>query len=118
MRPGARQPAHRAVSDEPPRGVEHGPARGRHTTLPRALRAVGYDPALVGYTTTTPDPCTTSPNDPRFSVLGDDLDGWRRVGGFEPEHEGYFGWLAQKGFELPEDPHDIWLRKARTPYRV
>jgi arylsulfatase A-like enzyme len=29
------------------------PLDQRHTTLPRALRAVGHDPALVGYSTTT-----------------------------------------------------------------
>ncbi len=28
-----------------------------YTMLPRALRALGYDPALVSYTTAAPDPC-------------------------------------------------------------
>ena len=99
---GLYQMNHRAVQNTIPLDA-------RHTTLPRALRSVGYDPALVGYTTTTPDPRATPIDDPRFSVLGDDLDGWRRVGGFEPEHEGYFGWLSQKGYPLPANPHDIWL---------
>src|SRR3954454_17771405 len=45
------------------------PLNARHVTLPRALRVVGYDPALIGYTTTTPDPTTTSPHDPRFTGL-------------------------------------------------
>ncbi len=85
------------------------PLDARHTTLPRALRGLGVDPALIGYTTTTPDPRTTSPNDPRFSNLGDMMDGWRPVGAFEPGHEGYFGWLAQQGFPLPENRDDIWL---------
>ncbi len=85
------------------------PLDDRHTTLPRALRATGYDPALIGYTTTTPDPRTTAPKDPRFSILGDMMDGWRPVGSFEPGHDGYFGWLAQQGFPLPERREDIWL---------
>ncbi len=90
------------------------PLDARHMTLPRALRALGHDPALVGYTTTTPDPRTTSSRDPRFQILGDTMDGWRTVGEFGPEHDGYFGWLAQKGFPLPENRDDIWLPDHET----
>jgi arylsulfatase A-like enzyme len=32
------------------------PLDRRHVTLAQTLRAIGYDPALIGYTTTTPDP--------------------------------------------------------------
>ncbi|MBC7801457.1 MAG: alkaline phosphatase family protein [Gemmatimonadaceae bacterium] len=90
------------------------PLDARHTTLPRALRNTGYDPALVGYTTTTPDPRTTGPADPRFSVLGDNMEGWRCVGAFEPDHDGYFGWLAQRGYTLPPNRDDIWLPDHET----
>lgn len=85
------------------------PLDSRHVTLPRALRGLGHDPALVGYTTTVPDPRETSPNDPRFSTLGDLMDGWRPVGDFGPGHDHYFGWLAQQGFEIPPNREDIWL---------
>ncbi|MCH4549851.1 alkaline phosphatase family protein [Rhizobium changzhiense] len=85
------------------------PLDQRHLNLGKALRGVGYDPALIGYTTTVPDPRTTSPNDPRFRVLGDLMDGFHPVGAFEPNMEGYFGWVAQNGFELPEHRPDIWL---------
>lgn len=85
------------------------PLDSRHMTLPRALRGAGYDPALVGYTTTTPDPRTTSANDPRFTVLGHNMDGFRSVGAFEPDHDGYYGWLAQKGYALPANRDDVWL---------
>ena len=76
---------------------------------PARCATPGYDPALVGYTTTTPDPRTTGPRDPRFTVLGDNMDGFRSVGAFEPDHDGYFGWLAQKGYQLPANRDDIWL---------
>jgi arylsulfatase A-like enzyme len=85
------------------------PLDQRHFNLAKALRAVGYDPALVGYTTTVPDPRTTSPNDPRFRALGDMMEGFHPVGAFEPDMEGYFGWVAQNGFELPKHRPDIWL---------
>ncbi|MBK1661618.1 phosphoric/sulfuric ester hydrolase PehA [Paracraurococcus ruber] len=85
------------------------PLDARHMNLGRALRAIGYDPALIGYTTTTPDPRTTGPRDPRFTSLGDLMDGFRSVGAFEPTMDGYFGWLAHKGFPLPPRREDIWL---------
>ena len=85
------------------------PLDARHANLGKALRLIGYDPALIGYTTTTPDPRTTGPGDPRFTTLGDLMDGFRSVGAFEPSMDGYFGWLAQKGYTLPERRQDVWL---------
>ena len=85
------------------------PLDARHFTLSKAMRQLGYDPALVGYTSTVPDPRTTSHNDPRFLVLGDTMDGWRAVGTFEPNMDGYFGWVAHHGFKLPLRREDIWL---------
>jgi hypothetical protein len=85
------------------------PLDARHTNLAKQLRRIGYDPALIGYTTSTPDPRSTGPRDPRFTYLGDLMDGFRSVGAFEPTMDGYFGWLAQKGYTLPERREDIWL---------
>ncbi len=85
------------------------PLDSRHATLPQAARAAGHDPALIGYTTTVPDPRRTSHNDPRFQNLGDTMEGWRSVGEFGPDHDGYFGWLAQKGYPVPAQREDIWL---------
>jgi len=64
------------------------PLDARHTNLGRELRRVGYDPALISYTTTTPDPRATGPRDPRFATLGDLMDGFRAVGAFEPSMDG------------------------------
>ena len=80
--------------------------RAVQNTVPLDAR---YDPALIGYTTTTPDPRTTGPRDSRFTYLGDLMDGFRSVGAFEPTMDGYFGWLAHKGYTLPEKREDIWL---------
>ena len=84
------------------------PLDARFTNLAHELRRGGYDPALVGYTTTTPDPRTTSPQDPRFFVLGDIMDGFRPVGAFE-NRDAYFGWVASQGFKLPPVREEIWL---------
>lgn len=99
---GLYQMNHRAVQNTIP-------LDSRHPTLAKSLRACGYDPALIGYSTSTPDPRTTSPSDPRFSRLGDVMDGFRPVGSFEPDQDGYFGWLAQKGYKLPKRREEIWL---------
>lgn len=99
---GLYQMNHRAVQNTIP-------LDSRHPTLAKSLRACGYDPALIGFVTSTPDPRTTSANDPRYSRLGDTMDGFRPVGSFEPEKDGYFGWLAQKGYQLPEPRESIWF---------
>ncbi len=83
------------------------PLSGRFTNLAHELRRGGYDPALVGYTTTTPDPRTTSPNDPRFFVLGDIMEGFHSVGSFE-NRNAYFGWVESQGFKMPAPREDIW----------
>jgi arylsulfatase A-like enzyme len=89
------------------------PLAGRFTNLAQELRRGGYDPALVGYTTTTPDPRTTAPNDPRFFVLGDIMEGFHSVGAFE-NRDAYFGWVAGQGFELPKNRDDIWLPQGQS----
>ena len=102
---GLYQMTHRAVQNTVP-------LDRRFTNLAHELRALGYDPALIGYTTTTPDPRFTSSNDPRFMVLGDIMDGFRSVGAFEPYKEAYFAWVRSKGFTMPETPDDIWLPQS------
>ena len=39
------------------------PLDARHPTLAREVKQAGIDPALVGYTTTTPDPRVVGPGD-------------------------------------------------------
>jgi len=85
------------------------PLDRRHTHLGHELRKIGYDPALIGYSTSVPDPRVTPAGDPRFGWLGDVMEGFRPICSFEPEKESYFGWLAMHGVELPENRDDIWL---------
>src|SRR3546814_15807171 len=105
---GLYQMTHRAVQNTIP-------LDSRFTNLGHELRKSGYDPALIGYTTTTPDPRTTGPNDPRFFVLGDIMDGFRPVGAFEPYKEAYFAWIAATGHQLPDNPEEGWRPAAGQP---
>ncbi|MFZ4709492.1 MAG: alkaline phosphatase family protein, partial [Zwartia sp.] len=90
------------------------PLDARHTNIAKEVRKAGYEPALVGYTTTTPDPRETDANDPRFKVLGADMEGWRPVGSWGLDKEAYFAWLASQGFAMPEKSNDIWLPQDLT----
>ncbi len=107
---GLYQMNHRAVQNTVPLDA-------RHTNLAKEMRRLGYDPAIAGYTTTTPDPRSTHPNDPRFRVLGDLMDGFRSLANLDPYpamHE-YFRWVAAKGFTLPDNPHDVWRPRNGAP---
>ncbi len=90
------------------------PLDRRHTNLAMEVRKGGWDPALIGYTTTTPDPREWPAMDPGFTVLGDLMHGWRPVGAFEPRMEAYFAWVASQGYKLPENRPDIWLPEGVT----
>jgi arylsulfatase A-like enzyme len=84
------------------------PLADRHRNLSDMLRAAGYDPVMVGYTTTTPDPRSTSATDQRFFSLGDMMRGWRPIAQFDPDMAEYFAWVRSKGFKLPNNPRDVW----------
>lgn len=94
------------------------PLDARHTNMALEARKAGYDPALVGYTTTTPDPRVTSARDPRFTVLGADMEGWRPVGSWGMKMEAYFSWVASQGHAMPDNPWDIWLPKGLETHEV
>ena len=98
------------------RVVQNGvPLDARHGNLAHALRRAGYDPAFIGYTTTIPDPRTTSPADTRFSSLGDLMPGWTPIASLEPGRRPYFDWLRALGVDVPADPNDIWLPAEPNP---
>jgi len=90
------------------------PLDARHTNLALEVRKAGYEPALVGYTTTTPDPRETAAQDPRFTVLGADMEGWRPVGSWGLKNEAYFAWVAANGFNVPANPYEIWAPMGAT----
>lgn len=81
------------------------PLDARHPNLALELRRAGHDPSLVGYTTTVPDPRSTTAQDIRFREWGDVQEGWRVAAHFdEVEWRNYFAWVRGKGMALPADP--------------
>ena len=84
------------------------PLDARHVTLPMALRHAGLDPNLIGYTTTVPDPRTTSVADIRFTEWGEVMEGWRVFAHFdEKTWRHYFAWVQGKGVAVPAEPMSL-----------
>ena len=85
------------------------PLDRRHPNLATEVRRIGMDPQIIGYTTTIPDPVKTHPNDPRYSEIGDIMEGWQVFAHFdEVDYRNYFGWVASRGVALPDNPFALW----------
>ncbi|HKK31805.1 MAG TPA: alkaline phosphatase family protein [Alphaproteobacteria bacterium] len=100
---------HRAVRNSTPLNRDF-------TNLAKEVRKASYDPALVGYTTTTPDPRDTHPMDPRFFVLGDIMEGWREITSFAPSKAPYQGHLRKHGYDVPLDREPTYWRPRSGEY--
>ncbi|MEM7696093.1 MAG: sulfatase-like hydrolase/transferase [Pseudomonadota bacterium] len=91
------------------RSVVNGtPLDARFTTLPQAALSAGVEPLLVGYTTTTPDPRTTSAVDPRFDRSGTVMPGFLPIAPFHAGQESYLAFLASREHTIPDPVEDLW----------
>jgi len=93
------------------------PLDARHPTLASELRRAGYDPEIVGYTTTTPDPRHVPASDLRYTEIGSVMDGWKVSAHFdEVQYRNYFAWVSSRGGPVPKDaPTDVWLPTEGKP---
>jgi arylsulfatase A-like enzyme len=101
------------------------PTAAHRKTMSRFMREAGYEPALIGYTTTVPDPRVAHSNDPRFTT-NTIAEGWNIVRDFEGEREHYMAYLAGLGYDIPKKYVDIFrppkgtdesLRLAPSPIK-
>lgn len=95
---------HRVITNE-------SPTAAHLKTMPFYARELGYEPALVGYTTTVPDPRTTSSADPRFTT-NSIASGWNVIRDFEEPREHYLAWLSGKGYSIPNRYEDLFKPSA------
>ncbi len=105
------------------RSVSNGtPLDARHTNIALEARRAGYDPALIGYTDTSPDPRQLAPDDPALEHYDGVMPGFAPVvhqpfeGGTTPWHAA----LKAKGYTVPDDPAEIWrpVDSRRGPGRA
>ena len=93
------------------RAVENGtPLDARHSNIALEFRKLGYDPALVGYTDTTPDPRLYPADDPVLKTYEGILPGFNRVLAMPSENfpDSWACWLEERGYEVPNNPRDLY----------
>ncbi len=100
------------------RSVSNGtPLDARFDNLAHHVRANGYDPWVLGYTDTTPDPRTTATDDPRLRTYESVMEGFSARGPITENDPQWSAFLRANGYEVPEnhwalyDPAPGW----RTP---
>ncbi len=98
------------------------PLDARHTNVALVARELGYEPALFGYTDTSVDPRTVSPDDPRLSSYEGVLPGFDPVCDLpEGNPAPWLDWLRAQGVDLPDDwrsfvDHPAGGTRWRTQY--
>ena len=97
-------------------GTNGTPLDARHTNIALECRKLGYDPALIGYTDTSIDPRLYAPNDPVLRTYHGVLPGFTSVlRNFEGGPVGWIEWLAERGYEIPDNPRDLFKPVADYP---
>lgn len=95
------------------RSVTNGtPLDDRFDNLALAVRRHGVEPLLVGYTTTTPDPRSTTAHDPRFQVAGDVMAGFKPLAPYHAGQDTYRAELKSKGYDV-SDMDQLWRPEPR-----
>jgi arylsulfatase A-like enzyme len=86
------------------------PLDARFTNVALIARAMGYDPVLFGYTDTSVDPRTVPPGDPRLFSYEGVLPGFRALieDPWEQGSPAWGLWLAERGFDVPLNPHELY----------
>lgn len=86
------------------------PLDARFTNVALVAREMGYDPVLFGYTDTSVDPRTVASDDPRLYTYEGVLPGFRAliVDPWEQGSPAWGRWLAERGVDVPADPHELY----------
>ncbi len=80
------------------------PLDARHTNIALEARALGYAPALFGYTDTSIDPRTVGRTDARLSTYEGILPGFDGIGHLpEGDPQLWLEWLAKAGYDIGDD---------------
>ncbi len=91
------------------RAITNGtPLDSKFDNLALSCRRNSLEPILVGYTTTTPDPRTTSELDPSFRLTGDTMAGFKPLVPYHAKQDSYLAELKSKGISIPSNTDDLW----------
>jgi arylsulfatase A-like enzyme len=99
------------------RSTQNGvPLDARHTNIALEMRKLGYEPTLLGYTDTTPDPRCYAPDDPVLKTYEGILPGFHRVLAMPSTEfpEPWARWLENKGYQLPDNLYDLYYKSVEN----
>ncbi len=88
------------------------PLDARFTNVALEARKAGYDPVLVGYTSTAPDPRTLEPGDPRLETYEGVLPGLKQI---VNHNTSWLAWLNGRGYEGWSKPDDAYKPVPNYP---
>lgn len=88
------------------------PLDRRHTNIALEARRLGYEPAIFGYTSSTPDPRGLSPDDPALREAHGNMFGFVDIAPGLPTARPYMSHVRRLGYAVPDDPNDFWLPDA------
>lgn len=90
------------------------PLDRRFTNVALEARKRNYDPVLFGYTDISPDPRGRNHRDPVFDSYEGVLPGMTRICRLDDDFGTWFADLRAKGYDLPDNPWDIFRPAADT----
>jgi arylsulfatase A-like enzyme len=85
------------------------PLDRRHTNLALEMRRHAYEPAMFGYTSSTPDPRGLSPDDPALREAHGNMIGFVDIAPGLPTARPYMSHVRRLGYDVPAEPDDFWL---------
>jgi arylsulfatase A-like enzyme len=84
------------------------PLDARFTNLAKEARKGGWDPILIGYTDTAPDPRGHDPADPELTTYERPMPGFTPHLVMGPDFLPWRSFLAAKGYDVPRDPYGVY----------
>lgn len=82
--------------------------------IARMVKKAGYDPTLFGYTDTSADPRNRPENDPLLKTYEGVMPGFSLGTGLnESDLSAWTDKLAEKGYDIPKDPFDLYRSSDR-----
>ena len=105
---GTYQNSHRVIEN----GV---PLNASLTNIAAEFGKLGYDPVLLGYTDTAPDPRQYETDDPKLKGNIRILPGFDHFLGMSSEHvpEYWAQWLQDRNYKVPENLRDLYYQAVK-----
>ena len=88
------------------------PLDRRFTNVALEARKAGYDPVLIGYTSTAPDPRTLEPGDPRLETYEGVLPGMKLIANYTTS---WLAWLNGRGYEGLQNTAEAYKQIPNYP---